>query len=98
MSASASIAQRANEPLSELAAALGYFDQAHLARDFTQLFGCPPWNTSEANSPDASAIPGARGAMARLINRMDWARLPHSRSHMLDCQARSLPHARSGWG
>jgi AraC-like DNA-binding protein len=36
------LAQGGNEPLSELAAALGYFDQAHLARDFTQLFGCPP--------------------------------------------------------
>jgi AraC-like DNA-binding protein len=36
------LAQGTNEPLAELAASLGYFDQAHLARDFTQLFGCPP--------------------------------------------------------
>jgi AraC-like DNA-binding protein len=36
------LAQGVSEPLSDLAAALGYFDQAHLARDFTQLFGCPP--------------------------------------------------------
>lgn len=28
--------------LSDLAAALGYFDQAHLAREFTQMFGCSP--------------------------------------------------------
>jgi len=40
----------------------------------------------------------ARGVTARLISRMDWARLLPSRSYMLDCQARSLPHARSGWG
>jgi len=36
------LAQGSNEPLADLAASLGYFDQAHLARDFTQLFGCPP--------------------------------------------------------
>lgn len=36
------LAQGTDEPLSELAASLGYFDQAHLARDFTRLFGCPP--------------------------------------------------------
>jgi AraC-like DNA-binding protein len=36
------LAKGSNEPLADLAASLGYFDQSHLARDFTQLFGCPP--------------------------------------------------------
>jgi AraC-like DNA-binding protein len=45
------LAQGANEPLSELAAALGYFDQAHLARDFTQLFGCPPSEYQRSQLP-----------------------------------------------
>jgi AraC-like DNA-binding protein len=33
-----------NVKLADLAAELGYFDQAHLARDFTRLFGCSPSN------------------------------------------------------
>jgi AraC-like DNA-binding protein len=36
------LAQGLDQPLADLAASLGYFDQAHLAREFTQLFGCPP--------------------------------------------------------
>ena len=36
------LAQGENEPLSHLAADLGYFDQAHLARDFVALLGCSP--------------------------------------------------------
>lgn len=45
------LAQGANEPLSDLAAALGYFDQAHLARDFTKLFGCPPSEYQKSQLP-----------------------------------------------
>jgi AraC-like DNA-binding protein len=45
------LAQGTNEPLSELAAALGYFDQAHLARDFTRLFGCPPSEYQKSQLP-----------------------------------------------
>ena len=33
-----------NVKLADLAAELGYFDQAHLARDFTRLFSCSPSN------------------------------------------------------
>lgn len=33
---------RPSRSLAELAHACGYFDQAHLNRDFSQLAGCPP--------------------------------------------------------
>jgi AraC-like DNA-binding protein len=36
------LAQGKKLQLAGLAAELGYFDQAHLARDFTRLFGCSP--------------------------------------------------------
>jgi AraC-like DNA-binding protein len=36
------LAQGEQLPLARLAAELDYFDQAHLARDFARLFGCPP--------------------------------------------------------
>jgi AraC-like DNA-binding protein len=36
------IAHGSHQSLSDLAAALGYFDQAHLAREFTRMFGCSP--------------------------------------------------------
>ncbi len=36
------IARGDNAPLSHLAADLGYFDQAHLARDFVAVLGCSP--------------------------------------------------------
>lgn len=36
------LAQGQNLQFARVAAELGYFDQAHLARDFTSLFGCPP--------------------------------------------------------
>ena len=36
------LAQGDDAPLSHLAADLGYFDQAHLARDFVAMLGCPP--------------------------------------------------------
>jgi AraC-like DNA-binding protein len=36
------LSQGANEPLAHLAADLGYFDQAHLARDFAAVLGCSP--------------------------------------------------------
>jgi AraC-like DNA-binding protein len=36
------LAQGQKLQFARVAAELGYFDQAHLARDFTSLFGCPP--------------------------------------------------------
>lgn len=36
------LAQGQELQFARIAAELGYFDQAHLARDFTSLFGCPP--------------------------------------------------------
>jgi len=43
--------------LADLAAACGYFDQAHLARDFRALAGCPPsqWITEEFRNIQAGA-------------------------------------------
>jgi AraC-like DNA-binding protein len=38
------LAKGQNVKLADLAAELGYFDQAHLAYDFTRLFGCSPSN------------------------------------------------------
>ena len=43
--------------LADLAAACGYFDQAHLAREFRALAGCPPsqWVTEEFRNIQAGA-------------------------------------------
>ena len=43
--------------LADLAAACGYFDQAHLAREFRSLAGCPPsqWLTEEVRNVQAGA-------------------------------------------
>ena len=43
--------------LADLAAACGYFDQAHLAREFRSLAGCPPsqWVTEEFRNVQAGA-------------------------------------------
>jgi AraC-like DNA-binding protein len=43
--------------LADLAAACGYFDQAHLAREFRSLAGCPPsqWLTEEFRNVQAGA-------------------------------------------
>ena len=43
--------------LADLAAACGYFDQAHLAREFRSLVGCPPsqWLTEEFRNVQAGA-------------------------------------------
>lgn len=55
------IAQAAGAKLADLAADCGYYDQAHLARDFRQLAGCPPsqWLAEEFRSFQAlPADPG----------------------------------------
>jgi transcriptional regulator GlxA family with amidase domain len=49
--------------LADLAASCGYFDQAHLAREFNALAGCPPsrWLAEEFRNVQAiwaSAEPG----------------------------------------
>jgi AraC-like DNA-binding protein len=49
--AAARLAQGSYEPLSNLAAELGYFDQSHLAREFTQLFGYPPSEYQRSQLP-----------------------------------------------
>jgi AraC-like DNA-binding protein len=46
--------------LADLAATCGYFDQAHLAREFRALAGCPPsqWLAEEFRNIQAGAWPG----------------------------------------
>jgi AraC-like DNA-binding protein len=50
-------AQDSGYHLADLAAACGYFDQAHLAREFRALAGCPPsqWITEEFRNIQAGA-------------------------------------------
>ncbi len=50
--------------LAGLAAACGYYDQAHLAREFRDLAGCPPsqWVAEEFRNVQAGALARAEGS------------------------------------
>ncbi len=48
----------AQRPLAEVAAECGYYDQAHLAREFRELAGCPPsaWLAEECRNVQGAAV------------------------------------------
>ncbi|HEY1918829.1 MAG TPA: helix-turn-helix domain-containing protein [Streptosporangiaceae bacterium] len=58
--------QAAGQPeLAALAAACGYYDQAHLAREFRALAGCPPSRWVAEEFRNVQARPGERQADSR---------------------------------
>jgi AraC-like DNA-binding protein len=57
-SAARSAAKSAARPLADLAVECGYYDQAHLAREFRELAGCPPtqWLADEFRNVQAMLV------------------------------------------
>jgi AraC-like DNA-binding protein len=49
-------------PLARLAAECGYYDQAHLAREFRELAGCPPSTWLAEEFRNVQSGPGTPGA------------------------------------